>query len=236
MTVNKKPRNKLRYWLISLLMGFGWRNHALMAFVLVVGLLLTAGTSPVQAQGSGNPQIYVVSWGDTVASIASRYGVTISSIVEANDLSEPNQIFAGQHLVIPGLQSQAVPLTGGSHTVSSGENLFRISLLYDVSVEALMSANDLTNPNQIRAGQQLIIPTGGTTTTSTPASIGEATAQSNGDYIVQPGDTVFGISRKFGVSASALADTNNLLNPSAIYSGQRQRPLAMRLPKQHHLM
>lgn len=177
------------------------------------------------AQSGASPQVYVVSWGDTVASIASRYGVSMSSIIAANELSEPDQIFAGQRLVIPGTQSSSPVVSGGSHTVASGDNLFRISLLYDVSVEALMSANALSNPDQIHTGQQLIIPDGSSSAGSSPVTTGDDApiAQSNGDYIVQPGDTTYGISQKFGVSSTALADANNLINPAAIYAGQRLR-------------
>jgi LysM repeat protein len=190
----------------------------------IVLLLLVGGIAaqPALAQSGGSPQVYVVSWGDTVASIASRYGVSMSSIIEANELSEPNRIFAGQRLVIPGIESASPVASDGSHTVASGENLFRISLLYDVSVEALMSANGLSNPDQIRAGQQLVVPNGNTPAVVNPPESGDTpTAQSNGDYIVQPGDTIYGISQKFGVSATALADANNLINPAAIYAGQR---------------
>jgi LysM repeat protein len=53
----------------------------------------------------------------------------------------------------------AVPPAGQTtHTVAAGENLFRISLKYNVTLQALMQANGITNPNLVYVGQVLRIP------------------------------------------------------------------------------
>lgn len=194
------------------------------AVVFSLSSLLLLATSPVRAQSGGSTLVHVVSWGDTLASIARRYGVSTESIILANEVAEPDHIYAGQRLVIPGAQSAAAPAPqNGMHTIVAGENLFRISLLYDVSVEALMAANGIIDANQVTVGQQLTIPSGSDLDLPAASPASSPTAQSNGDYIVQPGDTVFAISQKFGVSATALADANSLINPAAIYAGQRLR-------------
>ena len=48
--------------------------------------------------------------------------------------------------------------SGRTHTVASGENLSKISQRYGVTTDALMRANNITNPNFVRAGQKLTIP------------------------------------------------------------------------------
>ncbi|NWF67546.1 MAG: SH3 domain-containing protein [Chloroflexi bacterium] len=62
--------------------------------------------------------------------------------------------------VTDGTVTNPPPATGGPriHIVQPGENLFRISLIYNVSMYAIAQANNLLNLNQIYAGQRLIIP------------------------------------------------------------------------------
>jgi len=101
----------------------------------------------------------------------------------------------------------AAPTTGTYHTVQPGENLFRIALRYGTSVEALVAANHLSDPNAVRVGQQLLIPAASTMdTTST--------------YVVQPGDTLYSIARRFGTSVDALATLNGIAPPYTLRAGQ----------------
>ena len=97
------------------------------------------------------------------------------------------------------------------HVVRSGENLFRIALRYGVTYQAIAAANSIANPNHIYAGQRLVIPGQG----SAPAP-----TLSGQTYIVRLGDTLSAIALRFGVSTWALAQTNNIRNPSFIYVGQ----------------
>jgi LysM repeat protein len=102
------------------------------------------------------------------------------------------------------------------HIVQPGQNLFRISLRYGTTVDALMAANGLSDPHRIYAGQRLVIPggegTSATTTVSAPAS-GET-------YVVRRGDTLSRIAQRYGTTVTALARLNGIVNPSAIYAGQ----------------
>ena len=83
------------------------------AMVLVVSGLLLGSTPPVWAaperQGT---TIHIVQWGEYLALIANRYGVTTNAIMQANGLTNPNFIYAGQSLIIP---------TGAAPAPPSGE-------------------------------------------------------------------------------------------------------------------
>lgn len=112
-----------------------------------------------------------------------------------------------------------------THTVQAGENLFRISLRYNVSLVALAQANNISNPNLIFVGQVLTIPTAGTTpppATTTPTAPTTPTPPSGGEttYTVQRGDTLNIIARRFGTTFQAIASANNLSNPNLIFVGQ----------------
>jgi LysM repeat protein len=94
--------------------------------------------------------------------------------------------------------------------VQPGENLFRISLHYGMSHQALAAANGIINPDLIYVGQSLTIPAEGTTPT-TPT----------GTHVVQPGENLFRIGLKYGVTAEAIAVANDISNVNLIYPGQR---------------
>ena len=114
------------------------------------------------------------------------------------------------------------------HIVAPGENLFRISLKYGVTVEAIQAANGLTS-NLIYVGQVLIIPDPGAPpaapaetqpAAAPPAAAPAAAPPAAGVHIVQPGETLFRIGLKYNVSWTAIQAANGLVGTS-IYAGQR---------------
>ena len=99
---------------------------------------------------------YSVRHGDTLSGIAWRYGTSVWAIVQANGIANPNRIYAGQRIFIPG---GTAPVTGGAwYTVRWGDTLSSIAWRHGVSVWAIVHANNLANPNRIYAGQRLYIP------------------------------------------------------------------------------
>jgi LysM repeat protein len=196
---------------------------ALLAAVLIVALIL-----PVAAHAQG--QVHVVRYGDTLYSIARRYGTTVQAIMTANGLSNRNFIWTGQRLVIPGRSSGASSSGGGSaaggiHVVQRGETLYSIARRYGTSVQAIVSANGLRNANFIYSGQRLRIPGASSGSVSSGGSSrgGGAAPAGGGVHVVQRGETVASIARRYGTSIAAIASTNGLRNPSLIYVGQRLR-------------
>ena len=106
------------------------------------------------------------------------------------------------------------------HVVAPGENLYRISLRYNVSMAAIAQRNNIANVNLIFVGQRLIIPgtTGGTNpppATPTPAPGGGTTT-----YTVVRGDTLGNIARRFNTTVANIAALNHIANPNLIYPGQ----------------
>jgi LysM repeat protein len=92
------------------------------------------------------------------------------------------------------------------HTVQPGENLFRIALRYGTTVDAIVAANNLPNSGAVKAGQVLLIPVGSSATTAT--------------YVVQRGDTLYSIARRFDTTVETLAALNGLVPPYTIEVGQ----------------
>ena len=133
-------------------------------------VLLVPGTgSAAPGAGDGTPAVeptatpgfvYTVQAGDNLSGIAAQFDVDWRDIAVVNNIAAPNyNIFRGQKLVIPGVTATPVATAEvRTHTVAAGDTLSSIAVEYGVTVEAIMQANQMSNPNLINAGQQLIIP------------------------------------------------------------------------------
>jgi LysM repeat protein len=172
---------------------------------------------PVQGQtGRQGSAIHTVAWGDTLFSIARQYGTTVEALTQANGLTDPTQIYAGQRLIIPTAHVPTAPAeAGASHTVQAGENLYRIALKYGVTVKALTELNGIYNRDQVFAGQKLTIP-------GSPAasSIAYQPQHASTTHTVQRGETLTSIAHRYGVSLWTLIQVNNIANSALILPGQ----------------
>ena len=134
--------------------------------VLAVGqqIKLPAGPSvsaPATSGESSGQQIHVVQRGETLSSIARRYGVTMAAMQQANNLANPDKIIVGQELVVPAGGSAAPAASTGqtrNYTVQRGDTMSSIAVKFGVTVAALQNANGITNPDKITVGQVLKIP------------------------------------------------------------------------------
>lgn len=151
-----------------------------------------------------NQTLYVVKPGDTLYRIASLYGVTVSAIVEANNIVNPNLIYPNQVLIIPTSTPSTSTVT---YTVQPGDTLYRIAGTYGTTVSAIVAANNIANPDLIYPGQVLVIPS--TTTPTTQIR-----------YVVVPGDTLYRIALRYDTTVSAIVLANNIANPDLIHPGQ----------------
>lgn len=123
---------------------------------------------------AGTPITHTVQRGESLSIIAQRYGVTVSDILQANNIANPNRILRGQQLQIWTTQAQAAPAepqnlapelvevppphTMTRHVVQPGEYLSQIAQRYGLDWTTLAQVNQITNPNTVHAGQVLTIP------------------------------------------------------------------------------
>lgn len=143
----------------ALPIGRRWAWPVLVAMVVLLGGLPPA---PAAAAPSADQTVYVVRSGDTLGSIAARFGVSVSAIARANNITNPNRIYVGQRLVIPGVSAppsvpppRPGPGTGGVYIVQPGDTLARIAARFGTTVSALVALNGLSNPDRIWVGQRL---------------------------------------------------------------------------------
>jgi LysM repeat protein len=101
----------------------------------------TAPTAtPVPANGES--EVYVVQGGDSLSAVADRFGVSVAAIVSANDLANPDFVFAGQRLVIPRAGAQSSTPTTPVAVVSEGIRLSVIDGGGDLTRESISVVND----------------------------------------------------------------------------------------------
>lgn len=105
---------------------------------------------------------YTVVAGDTLYSIARRYGTTVTAILAVNYIPNPNLIYVGQRICIPGIVGPTpTPVPGACrayYTVKAGDTLIAIAAKYGTTYWAIAIANNIANPNLIYPGTTLCIP------------------------------------------------------------------------------
>jgi len=121
-------------------------------------------------------------------------------------------------LLVPA-SAGAAPAVQGSgqviHIVQWGETLTMIAARYGTTVNAIVQANGIRNPNYIWVGQRLVIPV--------PAPPPPPPPPSGCTYVVRPGDTLTAIAWRYRTTVWWLVSANNIWNPNLIFVGQRLR-------------
>ena len=153
--------------------------------------------TPYAPPGGTVQNTYTVQRGDSLYSIAQKFGTTVSEIRALNNLTS-NTLQIGQVLRLPSSTPTPTPPTGDTttYTVQAGDSLYRIAQRFGVSVGDIIDANNLTS-TVLSIGQQLIIP----------STIPDEDVLT---YTVQSGDSLYRISQRFGVSVDDIVRTNNL--------------------------
>jgi LysM repeat protein len=133
----------------------------------------TAFTDPITSSAGGEECVYIVRSGENLFRIAVNNNVTLAELRQANPEVSGDLIQPGQRLRLPNCAGSAAPAAppenveqpglsapvGGTvHTVVAGDTLFNIARKYGVTVQAIVQANNLANPNALSIGQQLVIP------------------------------------------------------------------------------
>lgn len=147
----------------------------------------SAGVGAPSSIGVGLPasasSSYRVVQGDTLSSIAARFGTTWSALAAANHLSDPNFIYPGQVLVLGGGSAGASTAytpssSGGTYTVRAGDTLSSIAARFGTSYQSLASINGITDPNVIEVGQVLRLSGAQSAPAGSPAATAPRSAAS----------------------------------------------------------
>lgn len=204
-------------------------------FGLVIWMLFAS--SVVMAQ-QDEQTTHIVQPGENLFRIALRYGVSMDTLAQANGIVNQARIYVGQSLVIPGLSpvvendTVANPLIASTpvvHIVQPGESLNIIARQYNTTIEQILQANNIANPNLIYRGQELNIWTAETVTQVIDEALAEEPAPLVEEvalpveaitHEVQLGEHLSQIARRYGISWVTLAEVNGIANADTVYAGQ----------------
>ena len=155
--------------------------------------------------------IHKVDEKETLFAISRRYRTTVDVILQYNT-SAGNGLEIGQILKVPYAKQESKPVQGTVHTVAPKETLYSISRIYQVSMEDIRLWNNLRD-DTLAVGQELVIKksTSGTTPAPHPIQhVKPAAISAKGFHTVQPKETLFSISKQYGVSVDRLKEWNHL--------------------------
>jgi membrane-bound lytic murein transglycosylase D len=177
--------------------------------------------------------------GETLSSIARKYGTSVKAIARLNNISNTRKIIAGRVLKIPGgyvasaqkasrsstsTSSSKGTTTSGSnvHRVEKGQTLTTIARKYNTTISALASLNNIRNPRQLQSGQLLKIPQKASSSSQTM----QTASSSSSVHHVQKGQTLIAIAKQYNTTAKAIASLNKIKDPRRLRPGQ-----VLKIPK-----
>lgn len=186
--------------------------------LLILVFILT--TQALSAQDS-NMVSHTVVQGQTLYSISKLYNTTVDEIVKLNP-GCAEKISIGQTLIIPSntvkKNKDKEPQSGKRHTIQSGETLYRLSKMYNVTTEELCAANPGLSISNFRAGEVIIIPTKGTAVKETVKATDiplmkeeEKPLTIIGTHKVQRKENIESICRLYDITEEELIKANPIL-------------------------
>ena len=211
--------------------------------ILIIPLAEPAASGP-DASGvsvAGNAErTHIVQRGETLQVIAQLYGLDWQTLARANNIANPNLIYAGQALIVPAsgqpdvapvviptaqpappIQRPVQRLTSQRqyrlHIVRSGESIELIAGRYGVVVDELLRLNGFNVGTQLYGGDVILIPA---SSSSAPVVATPAPAADAIQHVVQRGETLATIAARYGRTVAQIVGANGLLNPNRINVGQ----------------
>ena len=133
---------------------------------------------------------YLIRYGDTLSSIASKFNTKESTIMELNNIPFPDMIREGKEIIVPIKKEKYFEY----YTIEKGDNLYSIARRYNINPDLLAILNGLNSDDYIYPNQQILIP------------------KSNYSYYVtKEGDTLDIVSKRFNTSLEELISNNDII-------------------------
>lgn len=165
--------------------------------------------------------VYTIKRGDTLWGLSRKYGVSLSGLIEINDIQNSHDLYVGRRLIIPTRNYTTRPQTPepqGFYTiyeVKEGDRIWNIAYRFGTTVYKLLKLNNLEDVNNIEAGTKLLIRL------DDPDHISRYAKKVNRVYRVKPGDTLEKIGEFFGIEPRFIRLINGLREDAPLYPGKR---------------
>ena len=122
---------------------------------------------------------YLVQDGDTLGSIAEKFGISLDTVLWANSLSKNSKVKSDQRLII-------LPVSGTLHEVRSGETLSSIAKKYKAKSSEIIAFNNLTGEQDIQVGDIFVVPDGVMPVQQTAVPLSDSWAPLASSYFIWP--------------------------------------------------
>jgi len=202
-----------------------WFKVTRVVALLTVLLSATALTSTVYA----DEDVHTVVRGESLGIIARNYNISARELMASNGISDPDFIYPGQRLVIPGLAApesgtksaanKPLPNGDGYHTVGRGDTLSQIAKSHGMELSELIRLNGLSNSNFIATGQKLRL----TARVAPVKSEKESKPTLAVIHVFKAGDTLEALAKDNYTSVEAILAANGLPHEKFVWVGQRLR-------------
>lgn len=166
---------------------------------------------------------YVVKTGDTLSSLSQKVGVSTRELIDLNKITNPDRLYIGQRLIIPGKETNKEPvkapvnepvkkktpvvLSTKIDRIEEGENLYDFARRHQLEVEEIIRHNLYNNPALYREGQPVTVPV---KTTSGVTQV----------YVFRIGDSLTSVAKSHGLSVEELLQTNNWKQSTPLRPGK----------------
>jgi len=156
--------------------------------------------------------LYTIRAGDTFFSLAQRFNVTVNELIAANPGVDPDRLQIGQQICIPTEPPTPGCPGGFLYTIQAGDTFFSLARRFNVTVNQLIAANPGVDPDALRIGQQICIPTQPPDGPECPGGT---------LYTIRSGDTLFSLANRFNTTVDAILRANPLItDPDNLRVGQ----------------
>ncbi|MCE7989060.1 MAG: LysM peptidoglycan-binding domain-containing protein [Caldilinea sp. CFX5] len=180
-----------------------------------------------------NDGVHTVARGESLSVIAKRYNVSMRTLMASNGISNPDYIYVGQRLVIPGLAAtpneketaaqkpsgNRLPNGNGYYVVGRGDTLSQIAKSNGLTTNDLLRLNGLSNPNVVWVGQKLRL----TARVAVVKDEKAAEPKLASIYVFKAGDTLAALAEEHNTTVEAILRANGLPHEKFVWVGQRLR-------------
>lgn len=150
---------------------------------------------------------YTVQPGDTLNSIARRYGITLIGLIELNPTLRLRTLTEGMQLCVPKVPERPPCINGSLYTIMEGDSFYKLALRYNVPLNSIIEANPDANPYDLKVGQQVCIP-------NVPSFCPFGVV-----HTIAAGETLSNILIRYNSSVNELLNTNPGFNPNILVPG-----------------